>query len=454
MIKIDYRPKLELTVGNIENNMEVSSKNLQLDITVSENAKFSVNGKAGEVNVSLVEGPNVIIIEAWDEWNNRTMQQFRVIYIPETGFNLKLISPVHGARLKEPFIQITGSTNAGAKVYINDVMIPVGRDGFFSTRMPIADESQEYALEIKAELSGQERTEERVVIYEPQQKKLTLEMISPQNGQIIDRKAIRITGKTIPQANVAVNGLSIPVSLNGTFTYDIQVQEYNIGEFTIEVLARDQEQELSKKLNVIINGASDQINTSVPQCIVSTKNLTAIRTNTVLIQTLDRTPHDALMLTITNNGIVEQIPTESGKNEQYTFQEGKNNYSISARDMAGNISNVINGELYYLPGPLQVTLIEPSENPAIIRGVPPMPGKKGLKPVTVEVEISDGIGTVPETIKYCKLIGNGLNVLMRNSNGYQFKGDAAIVRGHNTYQIQVEDIAGNTASAKFEIDIE
>jgi hypothetical protein len=43
----EYHPELELFVQNIENEMEVSSKNIQLDISVSENAQFSVNGKAG-----------------------------------------------------------------------------------------------------------------------------------------------------------------------------------------------------------------------------------------------------------------------------------------------------------------------------------------------------------------------------------------------------------------------
>ncbi len=83
-----------------------------------------------------------------------------------------------------------------------------------------------------------------------------------------------------------------------------------------------------------------------------------------------------------------------------------------------------------------------------------MPGKKGLKPFNVVIEIDDGIGTVPETIKYCKLISNGQTFLLRNNNDYIYKGDVPIVRGKNNYTVFVEDLAGNTISSRLEITIE
>jgi hypothetical protein len=451
---IEYHPKLELSVQNIENNMEVSSKNIQLDITVSENAKFSLNGKEGETNVSLLEGKNTILVEAWDLWNQRTMQQIVVTYKPEAKFTLNVVSPANGIKTKEPYIQVTGSTIAGAKVYVNNVLLQVGRDGFFSSRTPIADEPQEYTLEIRAEYGGNELIEERVVVYEPVKEKIQLEVTSPQNGQIIDKKSIRVTGKTSPQSQVTVNDLVVPVMTNGTFLYELQIQENDIGEFTIDIDAKNNDQEISKKIDVIINGKSNQVNTSVPQCIVQAPGQQAVRIATVNIQALDRTPDDKLTIEIKNNGVKEMISTESGNNEQYAFLEGKNQYSIVVRDMANNVSNSVTGQIYYLPGPLNVSFIEPSSNPLIISGVPPMPGKQGIKPVRVIIEIEDGIGTVPETIKYCKLTGNGQTILLRNNNDYIYKGEIPVIRGKNYYTVFIEDLAGNTISTRLEISIE
>jgi hypothetical protein len=114
----------------------------------------------------------------------------------------------------------------------------------------------------------------------------------------------------------------------------------------------------------------------------------------------------------------------------------------------------VSGQIYYLPGPLNVSFIEPSSNPMIVNGVPPMPGKQGIKPVRVIIEIEDGIGTVPETIKYCKLTGNGQTILLRNNNDYMYKGEVPVIRGKNYYTVFIEDLAGNTISTRLEISIE
>ncbi len=455
---IEYHPKLELSVQNIENNMDVISKNIQLDISVSENAKFSVNGKEGEVNLTLSQGMNTIVVEAWDPWNTRTVQQFVVTYTPVTKFTLNVVSPSNGQKISEPFIQVTGSTSAGAKVYVNDAIVQVSRDGFFSSRIPIADEPQSYTMEIRAEYGGEELVEERTVVYESKKEKLIMDISTPQNGQVIDRKILKIAGKTTPLSVITINNKSVPVMTNGTFSSELLLQEKDIGDYILDITARNGEQEISKSLNVKINGKSNQINTSFPQCIVQAKGQQAVRVQTINIQALDRTPDDKLTIEIKNNGITELIATESGKNEQYTLLEGKNQYSIIVRDMANNVSTMISGVIYYLPGPLTVSFIEPTENPYRIEGVPPMPGPNidRVKPKnpSVVVEIEDQIGNVPETIKYCKMIGKGQTILLRNNNDYIYKGEIPFVRGNSSYTVFVEDLAGNTISSRIDIIIE
>ena len=106
------------------------------------------------------------------------------------------------------------------------------------------------------------------------------------------------------------------------------------------------------------------------------------------------------------------------------LNEGLNEYSFQVTDMAGNSSPVIRGKLYYLPGPIILLLNEPSRNPMVYEGVPPVihPGRSvAEEPVDVEVEIDDGIGTVN------------------------------VRRGKNQFVVQVEDLTGRLEQLRFEV---
>jgi len=71
----------------------------------------------------------------------------------------------------------------------------------------------------------------------------------------------------------------------------------------------------------------------------------------------------------------------------------------------------------------------------------------------VHIEISDGIHSVPESIKYCKIIGNGGEVLLRDNKDYTFDGTLTLGRGSNAFTIQVEDLAGNIQTKRLDVTI-
>ena len=133
--------------------------------------------------------------------------------------------------------------------------------------------------------------------------------------------------------------------------------------------------------------------------------------------------------------------------------EGKNTYTIYGFDKAGNMSNTIQGVVYYLPGPLEIEIIEPSENPYIIRGLPPMPRTRvGGPRLELEIEIDDGIDKVPESLLYCRVRGNGQDMHLQNNNDYTFSGMLDLTKGiTNTFTIQVEDIAGNMQTKTLQV---
>lgn len=453
----EYRVPLRLDVNNLEDGMEVTSKTIQLSISVSEGARWSVNGIPGVQEVQLQEGDNTVTVEAWDEWGNRTTEKYQVTLASTTQFVLKVAAPADGATITQPFIQVTGSTKFEAKVFVNDMQAVVGRDGFFSARLPIPDEPYSYSVEIVAQYGDDELRETRTVIYAPPEEKLFLDCSSPVDGQDITSRTIRVNGKTTPRAVVTANGIPVPVAVNGVFFREIVISEKDIGEYQLEIEARNEVDEISKMLMLNISGSSPAINTSVPVCILSQQGLQATAQRTLTLQFLDRTPDEELELTVINNGSTEVTATEPGRSESVLLNEGKNEYSVKVEDRAGNSSPVIRGKIYYLPGPMILNLNDPPSNPMVYEGVPPVlhPGYNAQEePVDVEVEIDDGIGTVPESIRYCRVTGNGQTVLLRNNNDYIFVGKVNVRRGKNQFIVQAEDLSGRLETLRFEIIVE
>ena len=372
----------------------------------------------------------------------------------EVKLFLRVSAPENESRITEPLIIAKGRTVPGAKVFINEIQVAVGSDGSFTGRVPLPDEPYTYTVEIRSELDGKETVLQRTVTYEPKLEKLFLECSSPVEGKPVSTRSIRITGKTLPHATVVANGIPVTVTTNGAFSGELPLTEQQIGELQFELTARNDIDEVSRSMNLEISGASPLINTSAPLCLFSLQGQQATAQRTVPLQLLDRTPGDELTLTVINNGSVDKITSEPGRTENILLNEGLNDYSFQVTDRAGNTSPVIKGKLYYLPGPLILLLNEPSRNPMVYEGVPPVlhPGRTVTEePVEVEVEIDDGIGTVPLSIKYCRVTGNGQTIQLRNNNNYIYTGKVNVRRGNNQFTVQVEDLTGRLEQLRFEV---
>lgn len=365
---------------------------------------------------------------------------------------LSVISPADGAIITEPLIIVNGTTLPDASVFINDQQVPVGRDGAFMSRVPLPDEPYTYSIDIRTEYDGAQLSRQRKIVYAPKKEALTLECTSPQDGAEITGKSIRLSGKTTFGAQVIANGVPVSVTSAGFFTREFPVSEKDIGDYTLEVVAKNNTDELTKTLSLSISGSSPQINTSSPTTICSFAGHLAVTQNVMTIQVLDRTPQEEIEISSVNNGMLDIITTTPGKTEKILLDAGKNSYSISVSDRAGNNAPTIKGEIYYLPGPMTLTLNEPSSVNTVIEGLPPVmyPGHTASEePIDVEVEIDDGIGNVPESIRYCKVIGSKGTVLLRNKNNYIFTGKVPVLRGNNNFIVQAEDYTGRLETLKF-----
>ncbi|MDD5673104.1 MAG: FecR domain-containing protein [Chitinivibrionales bacterium] len=359
---------------------------------------------------------------------------------------LQLTSPRDNSTINTTQIPVSGKTTPGAKVTVNHTAVTVSPGGTFATTIPIPDEAQDYAVNVIATLGSQEMDQRLTVTYQPTALPLSLTIATPVDGQVIKDKTIRVSGRTSPGATVTINGRTATVTPQGIISTDIALSERDIGDYNLEIVASDAQKEMSITRLVTIDASSPLINTSVPMITVTGLGQQATRTGQITINVTDKTPEDVITLDVTNNSSKQEFTHSSGDRENFSLDPGMNKVTIQAFDKARNMSNVVSGNIYYLPGPLTIRITDPENNPMIYEGIPPMPHNVTAPPISVRVEIEDNISNVPETIKYCQISGSGQTVQMRNNKDYSFTGELKINRGVNTFTIQAEDFAGNIAT--------
>jgi hypothetical protein len=455
-ITITYEPPLFLNVTNIIDNMEVISQELRLEIECTEGAEFSVNGAKGASKVILTPGKNQIIVAAWDHWGNRTEKLFLVNYRQVAGFALEVVSPKDNTTVTVPMISVVGSTSPGTSVTVNGIRASVNSSGFFSVQAPIPDEARDYTITVTARSGEEEKSVERTVTYAPSPRPLELAISSPVPGQVIRLSSIHVSGKTVPGAFVKVNGRPAVVSGGGIFTADVQINEKNIGTFGLEIVASRDDKEISKSISVKVDIASQQVNPSKPRIQVTGLGRQATKTAQLPLQIFDQTPGDQIAVSVTNNGMTDNFTLENGGRETIVLNEGKNILLVKAKDLAGNPAAPVQSTIYYLPGPIEISVIEPAENPITIDDLPPWPrdASSGMK-IRFRLEIRDNIGTVPESIKYCRITSSaGQTVVLNNERNYFYYGDVPVARGVTVFTIQVEDWAGTIQQKRVEARID
>lgn len=377
----------------------------------------------------------------------------RAMYKQSATLRLSVTSPKDGAIITEPMIPVSGSASPGSKITVNGIPVTVSPSGSFGCTIPIPDEPHDYAINVAARLGDNEANEERTVTYTPTTAALTLSMATPFDGQVIKQNMFRITGKTSPRAAVTVNGRPAQVSSQGVITYDIQFTEKDVGNLQIDIIASDESKEMSKTINVAVDITSPLINTSIPSVVVQQQCAQATRTGKMGVDVYDRTPEDQITLVFQNNGRTEEYVMASGDRQFLNLDEGRNSYTIKAFDKAHNMSSVVSCVVYYLPGPLVIEIRDPADNPLIIDNLPPMPRNVPASQQRVEVEIEDGIGNVPETIRYCRLVGEGKTLQMTGNNNYRYYVYVPVTYGAHMYNVQVEDITGNIMTKRLDINV-
>jgi hypothetical protein len=454
----DKKTEVSVTIDAPENNSVVTEGRITLRGTATAGAKVMAGSKAVvaksdgsfSATLELVAGSNRIVVTA----QSGTATAAAVLTVeyrqPRTLF-LTLSQPAQNLSVDNPLIQIKGTTLSGAEVTVEGNGVTVAQDGSFSYQEHIPDEPGEYTIVITSRYNGKEVKEQRTIIYKPKREKMFLNVFKPVAGQIIKTNMLTVSGQSIGRSTIEVNGRRIITPDNGLFNADFALAEKDIGDYTLEITASDNDagQEISKSITVMVDIKSPQINTNAPRVAIVSESQGATKLSFITIQAFDRTPQDVLNVKIKNNGASASYTMDPNDQERFSLDVGKNVYTIDAVDLAGNVSNAVNNQLFYLPGPLVIDVQEPADNNMTIDDLPPMPVNVGALMMNLVIKIDDGIGNIPETIRYCRV--NTMN--LKKGNNYQYTGKIEVKRGLNVFVVETEDIAGNKERKQFEVTI-
>lgn len=152
----------------------------------------------------------------------------------ELSLNLTILAPTQGAGLEVGAIRVLGLTKANAKVTVNGIPTDVASDGSF-TKDLILGEGLNTVEATAVDSSGQQVSENLVVLYVPRPEGVPLSILFPQGLEVSDPD-MTIMGATRADAVVGVNGIPVEVNSFGIFTASVVLEQ---GTNLIEVVAAD-----------------------------------------------------------------------------------------------------------------------------------------------------------------------------------------------------------------------
>jgi hypothetical protein len=460
---LKQKKDLVLNVLSPRDGLKITDRSIVVSGTTTPGASVTANGLKATVDAAGNFKAQLSLVGTGPDFPIAVRAQFEgqelsadITVTLDVALSLSISSPQDRLVTNKTDILVAGTAVAGARVFVNNFSVVTDPKGGFTYRMQIPDEEGDFTIEVRAEVAGKEVTQSRTVTYKPDRAPLILDVRTPADRSSVATSLLRVSGFTTPRATITVNGKNAAVTPTGQFTLDIQLSERDIGDYSIEIEAKDDYgQSQSKNLTVKVPVQSKQINTSIPTVTVVGLTTKASRNAGVQVQVSDRTPEDQLILTVTKNSRSEKIQMDPNSTEQITMDEGKNTYTVSATDLALNVSAPQGGDRYYLPGPLNIIINTPSENPYIIDDLPPSAPRSGAVLKTkIKVEIEDNIGNVPETILYCRIKSGTQDILLKNTNRYYYEGEVTLTRGSNVFTLVTEDMAQNKIEKKLEIIIE
>ena len=331
-IFVDKTPP-SITWTSPKNNSLINKKNVTVSGTTEPLAHLTINtltldasaGGLFSVDLPVVEGPNTITITAEDRaHNSRASSRYITVdtippFINIDGPKTKTVRDVQ--------IDITGTTETGAKVWVNGGAVNVNPStGIFSYSVTLNDGLNVYKFDAQDNAGNKNSTSVSITL---KMKAPSLTIVAPTDGTVLKAKTVKAQAMTDlnPDGLIKgyINGKAATVDAGGAFSADVTLVEgANVITYRVEDDAGNNQ---SKTTRVTVDTAVPDIKDISP---VSGSEVPNTQT-TVWIQ--GKTEGGAKVS-------VNNKTTTAGTNGDFTVEVplavGPNTITITVTDKAGN----------------------------------------------------------------------------------------------------------------------
>ena len=233
-ITVTYEPPpLTIKILSPSDSSAFSSSRIDVTGTISDpEAKVSVNGIEAIVSedtftakdIPLTLGENIVTAIAMDEYGRTASDTIRVNY---TWLNISITYPGNGETFSDTPIDVFGTvSDPGAYVDINGKEAVVSADGSFTAHGVKLSPGENQITAQATNAAGQTDDDTVEVVYDPPLAPLSLNLLSPENGSIMEIPYFKVTGVvTDPNATVLVNDTIAQVDEDGFYTASIYACE-------------------------------------------------------------------------------------------------------------------------------------------------------------------------------------------------------------------------------------
>ena len=396
-------------------------------LTVADEAADLVDG-AFELDVSLVEGENLIEAVATDAAGNVGRAQVRVVR--DSGApNLSITEPADGALVNRSPVHVTGQVDSPAiTVTVGGAPVAVGANGGFAIDVPLA-EGPNALLFVATDAVGNHFDLTLNVTLDSVAPQLRVD--TPAEGALVTRDHITVSGAVDDDVvSVTVNGDPARVTPDGHFSRENVVLDQ--GANTVTVVATDR---AGNATTVSVNLSVDSIGPDV--VITEPAPLALLRGDAVTVR--GRVSGEGVRQVQVGNTVVPFDGAGEFELADVTITEGRNVITVVAEDENGNVTTA------------SLTVLRDTTPPFIRIETPAAGSVLGSPQVDVAGIVNDittGITVNGDDVQVW-VNGEPAQVLNRTFT----LPDLLLQRGANLVTIEAQDRAGNRASRSIEVTI-
>ncbi|MEW5759130.1 MAG: right-handed parallel beta-helix repeat-containing protein, partial [Candidatus Thermoplasmatota archaeon] len=239
-VKYDNVPP-DLSVFTPHQNALLNRTDVKVTGVTEEDAILTINDKKVDIRagrfdslLTLIEGNNTIVITASDTAGNKNTI-IRNVFVDTVPPMLVVIEPRQGEITNKLTIQVSGTTEVGARVYIGGSEIPVF-NGTFCTNVTLLDNILNNITVTAEDIVKNSRTVTREVRVDTQPPGLTV--TEPEDGFKVRKGTLIIVGVTEPDiVELEVNGKPLTWdTMTGQFSGSLELVT---GKNVITVTAKD-----------------------------------------------------------------------------------------------------------------------------------------------------------------------------------------------------------------------